>query len=277
MRELTLASLRIQKAGTEGSIADNIRTNLARGCQEFVPAFCFHDGHFVIAGSGHSLPQYLDELKQERVEGRPICAVKGAHDFLIENGIEPDVFVSCEPRDRPLKYTSARTVYLLASRCAPSLFDQLKDHKVIIWHSLSGAQAATPKPGSNTITWDELKLEDECQIWKGRIGIGGGTTSGLRAINLGYCLGFKNIILYGFDSCLAPDKDTKRFTGEKVGDAWKGDVIVDGKRFWCNGAWAQQATEFQELYKGMDIHVEAKGEGLIAAILEARRKRGFKA
>lgn len=275
MHQLNLSSLRIVKAGTEDSLADNIRTNLARKCPEFQPALCFHNGHMVIVGSGHSLPQFIESLKRERREGRPICAVKGAHDFLIENEIEPDLYVSCEPRERPLKHLSDRTVYLLASRCSPSLFDQLAGKRVVIWHALGAPKmaAATGKP----LAWDDLNLEPECEIWKGRLGIGGGTTSGLRAINLCYVMGFKNITLYGFDSCLAPDKDTKRFTGEKVGDGWKGDVIVDGRRFWCNGAWAQQATEFQELYKGMDMHVEAKGDGLIAAILAARRKRGLKA
>jgi len=275
MHQLSLSSLKIVKAGTDESLSENIRTNLARGCMEFQPAHCFHDGHMVITGSGHSLPKHLDELKQERIEGRPICAVKGTHDFLIENGLEPDLFVSCEPRERDLKYVSDRTVYFLASRCSPTLFDQLAGKKIVVWHALAGGKDI--KHTGAPLTWDDLTLQPECPIWNGRIGDGGGTTSGLRALNLCYLIGYKNLILYGFDSCLAPDKDTKRFTGEKVGNAWKGDVIVDGRRFWCNGAWAQQAVEFQELYKGMDIRVDAKGDGLIAAIIEARKKRGYKA
>jgi len=275
MHELNHSSLKIVKAGTEESLADNIRTNLARGCTEFQPAHCFHDGNMVITGSGHSLPEHLDELKQERVEGRPICAVKGTHDYLIENGLEPDLFVSCEPRERELKYVSDRTVYFLASRCNTTLFDRLQGKKIVVWHACVGGKGV--KETGKPLGWDDLNLDPECELWKGKMGIGGGTTSGLRALNLCYLMGFRNLILYGFDSCLAPDRDTKRFTGEKVGDAWKGDIIVDGKRFWCNGAWAQQATEFQELYRGMDMHVEAKGDGLIAAIIEARRKRGYKA
>lgn len=256
MKALAFNSIPVKQAGTTESNAGNIRSALARGLPEFAPAFCSHDGTFVIAASGASLPEYVQELKQEQEQGRPICAIKGAHDYLIDNGITPNLFVSVEPRDRPLKHISDQTVYMLASRTSPALFDQLETAKVILWHAWSA--------------------EPECEEWKGHYGVGGGTTSGLRAITLGFLLGFRKFVLYGFDSCLDKDRDTKRFTGEKVGDAWKLDIIVDGRRFWCNGALAQQATEFQELYKGMpNVTIEAKGDGLIAAILAARRKRGF--
>jgi hypothetical protein len=50
------------------------------------------------------------------------------------------------------------------------------------------------------------------------------------------------------------------------------DVIVNGRTFYCNGAMAQQANEFQELFSTFPgIQIEAAGDGLIAAILEARK------
>jgi hypothetical protein len=109
----------------------------------------------------------------------------------------------------------------------------------------------------------------------GKFGIGGGTTSGLRAINVGYVLGYRKFRLYGLDSCLADDKSTKRFTGEKAGAII--DVIVGGRTFWCNHAMAQQAQDFQQLYKVMpDMTVESFGDGLITAILAERRKQGLR-
>lgn len=127
--------------------------------------------------------------------------------------------------------------------------------------------------------WHAWSEEPECKIWLGKkFGIAGGTTSGLRAINVGYIMGFRNFILYGMDSCLGPDKDKKRFSGERVGNAYITDAIVGGRRFWCNGALAQQATEFQEYYKYLEgLHIDAKGDGLIAAIVAERRKRGYSA
>lgn len=279
MQTLTLRSLRVQEAGETSPTSDNVRSALARGLPEFSPAICFNDGHFVVVGSGPSLPSFVDEIKAERGKGRPICSIKGAHDFLIDNSLEPDLFVSCEPRDRPLKKTSARTTYLVASRCHTDLLDQLEKDKreVVLWHSASSRPDAPVPEGEGILEWDELNLTEECEVWRGRYGVGGGTTSGLRAIYIGFLMGFRKFVLYGFDSCLAKDKFTKRFSGENIGKSKLIDVIVGGKRFWCNGALAQQAVEFQKLYEGMpNISIEAKGEGLIAEILKTRRARGYK-
>jgi hypothetical protein len=86
-------------------------------------------------------------------------------------------------------------------------------------------------------------------------------------------------VLYGYDSCNRAD-GIKRFTGEKTGPTL--DVYVgDGpkkRKFICNAAMAQQANEFQMIYTVMpDIAVEAKGPGLIAAIIEERRKMSLAA
>lgn len=262
MRALTLGSLRVQQAGDTDSNGANISSALARKLPELMPAVCSHDGYFVVAASGPSLPKFVEEIREEQKKGRPICAINGAHDFLVENGITPNLFVSVDPRTTILdnvKHRQADCIYLLASRCNPALFDHLKDYKVMLWHA-----------------WSD---EPECDVWKGHFGIAGGTTSGLRAMNVAYILGFRKFILYGMDSCLDKDKDTKRFSGEKVGPrGWVTDVIVGGRRFWCNGAMAQQASEFQMLYRYMpDLTIEAKGDGLLAAIIEERRKRGFSA
>lgn len=275
MQPLTRRSFKVGNIGEDLPTADYVKSALERGLSEFQPATVFNDGHLIIVGSGPSVTSFLDGIKEERRNGRPICAVKGTHDWLIENGIEPDLFVSLEPRQRPFKQTSERTTYLVASRCPPELFDQLKDRNVIVWHAAASKPSDALIPDNKQVEWDELNLTDECLPWKGRFGVGGGTTSGLRAITLGFLLGFRKFILYGFDSCLAPDKHTKRFTGENTGTAKIVDVIVGGKRFWCNGSLAQQALEFQEMYKMPNISIEAKGNGLIAAIIAERKKRGY--
>ena len=113
----------------------------------------------------------------------------------------------------------------------------------------------------------------------GKLAIGGGTTSGMRAINIGYILGFRRFVLYGYDSCNRAD-GIKRFTGEMTGptmDVYVGDG-AEKRKFTCNAAMAQQANEFQMIYAVMpDISVEAKGPGLIAAIIEERRKMSLAA
>lgn len=247
----------VSQFGAAASNAEHIRSALKRGLPELVPAMCAHDGTFVIVGSGPSLPDHIEELREERKKRRPICAINGALGFIHEKGVTPEFFLTVDPRPMPqnLKMRPEDTIYLLASRVNPETFDAVKDRKVVMWHSWS--------------------VQEECDELKGRLTIGGGTTSGLRAVNVGYVLGFRKFILYGMDSCLADDKSTKRFTGEKAGAII--DVIVNGRRFWCNHAMAQQAQDFQLLYNVMpDITIEAKGDGLIAAIIADRKRRGVR-
>jgi hypothetical protein len=142
-----------------------------------------------------------------------------------------------------------------ASRCPPSTFDYLKGRKVLLWHS-----------------WAEGPEMEA--IGPGKLAVGGGTTSGLRAVNIGYLLGFRKFTMYGYDSCNRAD-GVKRFTGDVTGPAI--DVFVggpSGKKFSCNMAMAQQANEFQKLFDVMgDLQVEVKGPGLIAEIMRVRDQR----
>ena len=247
----------VQAAGTEEELCSNIRSALARNLPELTLAPIKHDGNIVLVASGWSMPDYIDEIKAHRRAGRPIVAVKAAHDFLVENGVNPDMWVNLDPRDRTngIQRLNDHTVYMPASRCPPSTFDYLKGKKVVLWHSWAEGP--------------EFKA-----IGDGKLAIGGGTTSGLRAINIGYVLGFRKFILYGYDSCNRAD-GVKRFTGDVTGPAI--DVFVGGptgKKFNCNMAMAQQANEFQKLFDVMgDITVDVKGPGLIAEIMRVRDQR----
>ena len=55
-------------------------------------------------------------------------------------------------------------------------------------------------------------------------------------------------------------------------------MIMGGRTFTCSMAMAQQAQDFQAAtYACMPgLHLEVKGDGLIAAIVEERRKAGFR-
>jgi len=241
-------------------LSTHIKYSLSLGLPELSPALCSHDGTFVIAGSGPSLASTLAELREERVNGRPICAINGAHDFLIKHRIEPELFLSIDPRDlrHNVQEKTVNTIYLLASRCAPELFDHLKDRKVMIFHAAC--------------------VEEEHQaLGKDAFLVGGTSTSGLRAINVGYIMGYRKFVLYGMDSCNAPDGITKRVDGSLTGQTI--DIYVggpSGRKFICNVAMAEQANSFQQIWQMMpDAQLEIKGDGLLAAILEERRARGL--
>lgn len=244
-------------------IPSYMESSIARGLPAFMPALCRNDGTFIVVGSGPSLAEFPEEIKRQKEMGRPICAVKGAHDWLIQNGIEPDLFVSIEPRDRRnnVQLKSENTAYLLASRCAPELFDHLCETapgRVFIWH------AASNEDENAVLRKHEIKFA-----------IGGMSTSGLRSVNIGYMMGFRKFIFYGMDSCNAPDGVTKRIDGSLTGQTI--NVIVGGeggREFTCNVAMAKQAEDFQFLYTAMpDIEIESKGDGLITAIIADKKRR----
>lgn len=239
---------------------ENILSCLLRGLPEYQPSLLHHDGTAVMCGSGPSLPSFIDEIREERSKRRPIFAVKGAHDILCENGIEPDVYFSADskPRIELIQRKNQKTLYVLAGRCAPEVFDYLSGCNVLVFH-----------------TW--APQEGEIHELAGHYLIGGGTTSGLRAVTLAWGWGFSKFILYGYDSCL--DRNSmKRHYGEPMKKHQIVDRIFNGRRFLCNWAMAMQADEFQEYYKVLPgVSFDVKGDGLIAAIVNERRRRGMQA
>lgn len=241
-------------------VVGNIEANCKRGLAEYQPAICAHDGTFVIVGSGPSLAGFADEIRAEQAKGRPICAIKGAHDWLVNNGITPDLFFTIEPRDRRnnVKLKNEKTHYLLASRCDPIMFDHLKGCLVTLVHCLSS--------------------DDENRWFKDKHKylLGGMSTSGLRAVNLAYLSGFRKVIMFGMDSCNAPDGITKRVDGSLTGQTVEVAVGFGGRKFTCNMAMAKQAEDFQKMYYMMpDMHIESRGDGLLSAMLDAWKAKGL--
>lgn len=256
MDELRIA---VAPFGDEETIVGNIRYSLSLGLPELQIAPCAHDGTFCIVGSSPSLPTQVDAIRAEQDRGRAICAINGGHDFLMAHGITPDLFITVDPRPMPhnFKHLNKTTVYLISSRCSPETFDTLKEQDLMIWHS-----------------WSDNFEQEEI---KEKMAIGGGTTSGMRAINVAYVLGYRSVHLYGMDSCLN-DKREKRWDSDSLFlETQTTDVICGDKSFICNMAMAQQAQDFQGVYDVMgDIHIEVFGGGLLAAILEEREKQGMK-
>jgi len=127
----------VQAAGTAEELCSNIRSALGRGLPELTLAPIKHDGNMVLVASGWSMPDFIDEIKAHRRAGRPIVAIKAAHDFLCENGVQPDLWINLDPRDRTsgIKLLNDHTIYMPASRCPPSTFDYLKGRKMLLWHS----------------------------------------------------------------------------------------------------------------------------------------------
>lgn len=236
----------VQAWGTEEDLRSNIVSALARKVPEATLGPVVHDGTFVIVGSGPSLPEFIEQIRAEQAQGRTVCAVKGSYDFLVDHGIVPAVYFNLEARYRPVKQPSKATLFLLASRCDPKQYDDLAGHRVQMFH-----------------TWDGKDPVDEL---KGRPLLTGGSTSGLRAITMGYAWGFRKFSMYGFDSCIRDD-NVKRFSGEAVEEHKTLQVSCGGRWFRCNGAMALQAQDWRDMLSMVpDCEFTVHGDGLMAAI-----------
>ncbi len=237
-------------------LLEHIEKNSKRGLPEFYPIPNPHNAVIVLVGSGPSAMNEIESIREQKKRGRLIVALKGAHDFLIENGIKPDWCIMLDPQEKIVncvKHHQPGITYFIASQCHPDVFDVLKEEYVIIWHALS--------------------MIGEDKILEGRVLIGGGTTTGLRAMNMIYSLGYRNAHLYGFDSCVTEkDGETyKRINVHTEGKLDKPGKIIDvwvGKtRYWANPAMAAQAQEFQQAMGVLkSMRVKVHGDGLIKAL-----------
>lgn len=236
----------------------NIEQNIKRGTPQFAPAIVHNAGEIVIVGSGPSVADHIDDIRDYAARDVPIIAVKGAHDWLIEREVVPNLSVCMDAQAKIIecvRHRNERVCYLLASQVHPDVYDWLSGHSIVMWHAWAGSGEA------------EVLGPD-------RLLVGGGSTSGLRAMSLSYLMGFRRFVMFGFDSCLKGN--VKRVNGDIADNLMDVRVGPAGEAFTCNGAMAAQAAEFQSNFQMMPgIKVRIVGGGLLAAIMAERQRLGF--
>lgn len=240
------------------TIAAHIASAVARGLP-LVPQYEPHDSVAVMVGSGPSLESQKDLLREMVQREHHYCVgLKDAADWLIEDAcITPDYAVAIDPqasRARCFRHRRPSIHYLIASQCHPDMFDYLADYDVRLWHVYTGKPIEGVPSGTPMI--------------------GGGTTTGVRAITLLYTMGFRRFELFGYDSCL--QNGVLRVNGDRPreGDDTVHEIVVNNKLFFCNPTMTEQAAHFQDLFVSMpDIQIRSHGGGLITEILKVRDSR----
>lgn len=175
----------------------------------------------------------------------PTLAVNGALRLFTERGLHPTYWAACDPQELVANFLTdppKDTVYLVASKCHPKVFDALRERQVIVWHI------------DDYETWDLVKDRDPvptaCSIT-------------LTVFNVMERLGFDRFETWGWDGC--------RFDGREnaVQQQNSGDrktVIVGDKQFDTSATWALEAQDAVRKLPG--YRVDVKGGGMIGAILE---------
>lgn len=239
----------------------------------------------IIVGGGPSLLDTYDELRAQCIDRDKvkIFAPNKSHDFLI-NGkrktkktweripLVPDFGVLCDPSDFVVTYQTPhpKVQYLLASWCDKRVFARFlkAQAKAFIW---------VPVYENDGSDIEEIKRR---QYPVPIHFVSGGSTVGLRTINLALAFGFDEVDLYGFDACYAPLTEKTLYAYDKpvivhkmVDTAIRSRLDGTFFRYRTNEQMAKQAMEFDDMLdrlpemradnvrKQMTIRVH--GDGLI--------------
>ena len=200
-----------------------------------------------VAGGGPSLKDTVHDLK-----GVIVTANAGLG-YLLEQSITPWAcgLLDARPHIADLIEPHPDVFYFVASVCHPSVFDKLKNSKVVLWHP-SGA------PGiSETLP-------------RGTAMIAGGTTMGMRWLNLGHYMGFRNFEMHGLDSSYRGAK-THAYPDSRDGKV--GTIEING--YVTDNNFLTQCLDW--FHMAELLHMEADrpmvnfhGDGLLQAMVRER-------
>lgn len=217
--------------------AENITASSKRGLSE-LKIQPTQRGKLVIVGSAPSVVNYIDQIREFKADkANKIFCVNNAHALIQEHGIAPDGGLIFEIEKRAydcLGKPHPDCTYYVCSFCDPYAFDQLEKHKakVIVWHCFSNLwphRKALIEGYGKFPTGPNGPAEDPMMV-------GGGFTTFLRTLTVGYILGFRDYELFGFDSSFHEDARTHFF-----GKPNYGGMIVD-----CYAATVPKSPEHPE-------------------------------
>lgn len=195
-----------------------------------------------LVGYGPSLKDTWQYIK------RPILTVGGAHDFLVERGIVPDFHVDCDPRAykaQMLNKPQKSVRYCMATCLHPDWWEKLKEFHVELWH---------------------LHNDKYTDIWIAKndpngLFLGGGSTVGMRALEVASCLGYKRFHVHGYDNSY--ESDDSRHAGPHVGKKQKIiSVKVDGRDFKTSPQMLEASKEMIQFIQMYDAELTFWGDGL---------------
>jgi len=248
-------------------VFDQIRTNLGKGLKTLRPFAETPDQKVIVLGGGPSLNDYVDEIKEHKRNGAKIVTMNGTYAWAKEHDLWPVTQFMIDARkfnQRFIEPVSEDNLYIIASQCHPDLVDKLPPERTYL-------SMCNLDPSSVDI-YDEL-LGRMYDIDNGWFPVPGGSTVMLRCLPALQMLGFRDVEIYGFDSCIT-DADHHAYS-QPENDIPDGSdrvaiITVKEKEFVVEAWQLCQANEFihckYKLLRGMELKVH--GNGLIAHCIE---------
>lgn len=191
----------------------------------------------------------------EDIKG-PVMTVSGAHDFLMARGITPEWHVDCDPLEHKAGMLTPNdsTRYLMASVCHPKVWPKLKGKKVSLWHLINGDYYETP---SWVMKHHPQGLD--CMF-------GGGSTVGMRAMEIAAALGFRRFDIHGMDCSFGESRHAGPHSGKRQLETL---VRCNGRQFKTSPQMLQAAQEMERFLLTMDADITFHGDGLVQEMSRA--------
>lgn len=165
-------------------IEANVRANSALDLR-WLSSVAPHDGIAISVGGGASVADHLDDIRALVAQGGTVFAINAASQFLHKHGIAVDWQVTCDAK--------AETASLIDPEARGHLFAS---------HVNPATMASVPSP----VIWHSaLHVKEEwfppAKVKRGGYSLlGGEASSGLGALCAEYCLGFRRLEIFGYDS-----------------------------------------------------------------------------
>ena len=233
---------------------------MARNLPPFKDCMC-DDAPWAIVGGGPSAAGELRTLRSLKRDGAKIVSVNKSHDWLLDQGIVPWGHVLLDPMAWVAAYVGRprRDVrYFVASQCHEGVFKALKDLPVFVWHAGQDFDEGPEPNGYLREKWPRTP-------W---YVVPGGTTVGLRALQLGHALGVDRFHLFGLDSSRAAGR-MHAYDKIEAADAESGTLALKcgGKKFVfdTNTHMARQQMDFDKFIEDLP---RSRAAGMIRAGFE---------
>ena len=239
---------------SEEDIGRNVYQNTAHDLKWIKPVEA-HDGIAVMIGGGASVENDIDRIKDLQAGGATVFAMNGASKWANKNGIKVDYQVIADAKAETATLIDPMAQdYLLASQVHEDTTAAAMSVKPpIIWHLETGSieKSFAPKEKYGVYAL-----------------IGGGATVGNSSICVAYTLGFRDLEIFGYDSCHQDDRS--HAYSQPMNDAIPNvNVEWGGETFKASVAMKAQAEKFQmtsQALKQAGCTLTVHGWGLLQAM-----------
>lgn len=187
----------------------------------------------------------IDDIRAHYKKDDRIFAVKSSHDILLKNKIIPYGCFLLDPRPHVREFIEKpdhRVRYFVASMCVPEVWNHLLANNCDVYGYHASVDAGEQ---------DIIKDTGHSMIF-------GGTTAGLRGLNVLYSLGFRKFDLYGFSSSY--DVKPAKAHGKSEKDVVA--VELDGRHFLSDCELVAQCKDiemFMQMVPEVEINTHDKG------------------